>query len=324
MRERDKIESMNQKAASAGSHGFSQVILLGIVTILILAGAGGFLVFREKKMPTSQEITPPSVPNLTEPTSSQALPFSSTQLSDDDAFEVSPRTVAKPVPPKISPTPPLPPAIRKPVLAKKEAKTPVLKNLGVSFEPWDKNTNRAGAFIFLPAENKLFLEYGAEVPSSEGGTKILPTLEYRTAADADVFAAMDGIVTNITYEEITQDYSIHIQPELDSAWVLEHDHVSNLKVSKGDAVKAEDILGKAGTLGGELGRTEIMFWGPGLSSTRINTYCPFKYFAPELLSEYQQKALRHMKDWEEFKNNQNLYNEERHIFPGCAYETLLD
>lgn len=206
---------------------------------------------------------------------------------------------------------------------KKEATAPVLKNLGVSFEPWDKTTNRAGAFVFLQAENKLFLEYGAEVESPDG-KKTLPTFEYRTAKDADVFSTIDGVVTNITYEERTEDYSIHIQPELNSEWVIEHDHVSNLKISKGNTIKAGDILGKAGTLGGQLGRTEIMMWGPGLSKTRINTYCPFKYFDPGLLSEYKQKVTQHMKDWEEFKGNQNLYNEGAHVFPGCAYETLLD
>lgn len=210
-----------------------------------------------------------------------------------------------------APTPAPPPELK-----------PVLKNLGIRFEPWDKNTNRAGAFIFLPSENKVFLEYGAEVASSEGGTKILPTFEYRTASDADVFAAMDGVVTDVTYQDRNQDYAIHIQPALNSPWILEHDHVSNLKISKGDTVKAGDILGKAGTLGGDLGRTEIMLWSS--SAARPTTYCPFKYFDPQLLSEYQQKVLRHMKDWEEFKGNPNLYSEEKHLFPGCVYETLLD
>lgn len=204
----------------------------------------------------------------------------------------------------------------------KEDKAPVFKNLGVSFGPWDKSTNRAGAFIFLPSENKVFLEYGAEVKSSEGGVKILPTFEYRTVSDADVFAAIDGVVTNVVYQDKTQDYAIHIQPAPNSQWILEHDHISNLRISKGDMVKAGDILGKVGSLGGGLGRTEIMFWNS--SATRPLTYCPFKYFDPQLLSEYQQKVLRHMKDWEEFKGNPNLYDEEKHIFPGCAYENLLD
>ena len=175
----------------------------------------------------------------------------------------------------------------------------------------------------MPTENKVFLEYGVEVQGPDGA-KVLPTFEYRTAADADVFAASDGIITKIDYKPYNQDYSILIQSEMYGEWTLGHDHVSNIKVSEGDIVKAGDVLGKAGTLGGALGRTEIMIWGGPASLGRPLTYCPFKFFAPELLSEYQQKVTQHMKDWEEFKGNPNLYNEEKHLFPGCVYETLLD
>lgn len=197
----------------------------------------------------------------------------------------------------------------------------LFKNLGVNFEPWDKNTNRAGAFLFLASENKLFLEYGAEVPSPDG-IKILPTFEYRTAVDADVFAMIDGVITKVMFQADTQDYAIHIQPELNSQWVVEHDHVSNVKIFEGNTVKAGDVLGKAGTLGGQLGRTEIMFWTS--IGRRPLTYCPFKYFDPDLRSIYEEKVARHMKDWEEFKGNTGLYAEEKHIFPGCAYEKLED
>lgn len=298
---------MNQK-------GFSQIILLGIIAVLILAGAGRVLVFREKKVPSSEKMVRQEISfeDVTSPIEPTPTPAQSIQPSKPKTQpELKPKSV-----------PPPSPTMQESMPVKKEDKGPVLKNLGVSFEPWDKNTNRAGAFIFLQAENKVFLEYGVEVASSEGGTKILPTFEYRTAYDADVFAAMDGVVTNVIYHDRTQDYAIHIQPALNSPWILEHDHVSSLKISKGNAVKAGDILGKAGTLGGDLGRTEIMFWNS--SGVRPTTYCPFKYFDPQLLSEYRQKVLRHMKDWEEFKGNPNLYSEEKHIFPGCIYETLLD
>ncbi len=191
-------------------------------------------------------------------------------------------------------------------------KLPVLKNLGVNFEQ---------AFVFLPSENKLFLEYGAEV-SGPSGPKILPTFEYRTAPDAEVFAAMDGVVTNVTYQDRNQDYSIHLQPETNSPWILEHDHVSNPRVSKGDQVKAGDILGKVGKLDSNLGRTEIMLWDS--SGSRPMTYCPLLYFDLSLLSPYKQKIQQHMRDWEAFKGNSNLYNEEKHLLPGCAYENLAD
>ena len=209
-------------------------------------------------------------------------------------------------------------------IEKPSEKSIIIKNLGVSFEPWDKNSNRAGAFLFLQSENKVFLEYGIEVQSSQGGTKILPTFEYRTAKDADVFSAIDGVITKIEYQTQTQDYEILIQPETGSQWTLGHDHVSSIRVSEGDRVKAGDILGKAGTLGGELGRTEIMIWGGPSSQDRPLTYCPFKLFAPELLSDYQQKISRHMKDWEEFKGNSNLYDEGKHVFFGCLKETIFD
>lgn len=190
---------------------------------------------------------------------------------------------------------------------------PVIKNLGINFE---------SAFVFLQSENKLFLEYGAEVASSEGGTKILPTFEYRTAAGADVFAISDGIVRSVTYQDRTSDYQIHILPRENSKWTIEYDHINNPKVLVGNRVGAGDIIGKVGNLGGSLGRTEIMLWES--SPSRPVTYCPLKYFDQQLLLEYKQKILKHIKDWEDFKGNSNIYSEEKHILPGCAYESLLD
>ncbi|MBI2057366.1 MAG: peptidoglycan DD-metalloendopeptidase family protein [Candidatus Yanofskybacteria bacterium] len=189
---------------------------------------------------------------------------------------------------------------------------PVIKNLGINFDT---------AFVFLQSENKLFLEYGAEV-SGPSGPKILPTFEYRTAPDADVLAISDGIVQKVTYQNDTSDYEIHIIPSENSQWTIGHDHVNNPKVSVGNRVKAGDIIGKAGNMGGGLGRTEIMIWVS--EATRPMTYCPLKYFDPQLLDQYKQKIIKHMKDWEDFKGNSNLYNEQKHILPGCAYEKIAD
>lgn len=64
MQEWDKIELMNPYIRQAQYRkGFSQVILFGIIAVLILVGAGGFLVLRENKMPSSkttiqQEVSP--------------------------------------------------------------------------------------------------------------------------------------------------------------------------------------------------------------------------------------------------------------------------
>ncbi len=189
---------------------------------------------------------------------------------------------------------------------------PVIKNLGINFDT---------AFVFLQSEDKLFREYGAEV-TGPSGPKILPTFEYRTAKDADVFAISDGVVKQITYQNETSDYEIHVLPSENSQWTIEHDHVNNPKISIGNQIKAGDIIGKVGNLGGSLGRTEIMMWDS--SSSRPMTYCPLKYFDPQLVEQYKQKITKHMRDWEEFKSNPGLYNEDRHVLPGCVYEKLAD
>ena len=343
---------MDKKAVYVGRRGFSNIFIGIIIAIIFVGAAGTFLVSKrtvvpendrpsaEEELPVAQEkISSPLSPveNLVLPPTTGKKKETVTQGLGNLCFNEKEcvsfcgnnreicegycRGKAINLCRVLFP----PPSAQQ---LQEQSQAPIIKNLGVSFEPWDKNTNRAGAFIFLQTEEKLFLEYGLEVASSEGGTKILPTFEYYTAKDADVFAAIDGIITSISYKEQTQDYSIHIQPVPYSQWILGHDHVSSPKVSRGDTVKAGDILGKVGTwstngiLSDTLGRTEILFWrsSPPLQAS----YCPFKYFDPQLSSEYQQKISRHMKDWEEFKSNPNIYNEGEHIFPGCIYESLVD
>jgi len=243
-----------------------------------------------------------------------SVPTDGTKQQELVPGAISPPATSAPAPSPITITPQ---AVSPPL----SVQPPVLKNFGVRFEEWNKITGKAGSFLFLPAENKVFLEYGVEVMGPDG-PKILPTFEYRVARDSEVLAAIDGVITKLFYKDHTKDYGIHIQPSANSQWTLEHDHVNNPLVSEGATVKAGDILGKAGTLGGELGRTEIMLFAGG--SAGVTTYCPFKYLDPALKDIYREKILRHMKDWEEFKNNPALYNEESQVFPGCVQETILD
>ncbi len=199
---------------------------------------------------------------------------------------------------------------------------PVLKNLGVLFEPWDKNTNRAGAFIFKENEEKLFLEFGAEVRDAGGGMKILPTFEYRTAPDADVYSIADGTVTRVEYQEYFNDYEIILIPTGAPNWRIYQDHVKEVKVSTGQEIKAGQVLGKVGTANNNLGRTEISI-GKDTANGPVG-YCPFNYFDASLVSEYREKVSQFMRDWEEFKNNQSIYDEENHIARGCRYNALIE
>jgi len=198
-------------------------------------------------------------------------------------------------------------------------KQPVLKNLGVDFEAYNNETGRAGAFIFLKNEDKVFLEFGAEV-SGENGVKKLPTFEYIVAKDSNVYAIGEGIVTNIEYQDETQDYEIIIKPCIFSIWLIIIDHVLNLTISIGDKVVAGMIIGKPGTYTSLCGRVEIQIYN---METNLN-YAPFKLFDPTLRDEYEQKVWQLMDDWETFKNNISIYDQDSMIYAGCLYETMVE
>jgi hypothetical protein len=53
------------------------------------------------------------------------------------------------------------------------------------------------------------------------------------------------------------------------------------------------------------------------------SYCPFEFFDPDLIDEYQQQIAQLMADWESFKGDTEIYDEENHVCPGCRYESMV-
>jgi len=196
---------------------------------------------------------------------------------------------------------------------------PVLRNLGVDFAPYNPTTGKAGAFIFENSVDKVFLEFGAEV-SGEYGPKILPTFEYIVDPNANVYAVCDGVVVEVEFQTETQDYSIGIRPTANSIWLINHDHVLSPTVSKGDEVTAGQVIGKPGTQSQTLGRTEIMVVEE--TSGGEIAYASFKLFDSSLLDNYQQRVWQLMSDWENFKGDSSIYDENSMVYAGCLYERL--
>ncbi len=195
----------------------------------------------------------------------------------------------------------------------------VIKNLGVTFAPWDPATNRAGDFIFMANEHKLFLEFGAIVGTGDGGSKALPTFEYRIDKNASVFAIADGKVTRLVYQQDTQDYEIGTIYRYNSDWYIGYDHVKNPRVKLNAMIFAGDTLGLPGTWSGTLGRFEIM-----INNNRSKlSYCPFCCFDPTTVDLYEKLVLQHMLEWESFKNDTSLYDEKHHVYPGCCIESMV-
>lgn len=199
--------------------------------------------------------------------------------------------------------------------------TPLLKNLAVDFAPYDLRTGKAGAFRFTKAEEKMFYVFG-EVVNGSDGSKILPTFEYHIDMAAIVYAAADGYVDKVKYQEDSKDYEIIIMAEQTSPWGIVYDHVKNPAVEEKNNVTAGQKLGNPGTWNGGLGRTEIQVVKFGEGTTY--SYCPFNYFDPALIEQFKQKVETLMSDWETYRADSGIYNQSEDIFPGCPYESLKE
>lgn len=194
---------------------------------------------------------------------------------------------------------------------------PVLKNLLVNFDHWNPITNRAGDFLFVAAEEKVFLEFGAVVTGPEG-PKTLPTFEYRLSPDAAVVSPVDGTVKSIFFQPETGDYEIHLTSSPTSPFIVGVDHVTDLAVAEGDAVTAGQPLGKVGPFSLTLGRTELQVFN---FIEKLN-YCPFELFDPALAPAFRQKVTDLMADWETFKGDASIYDQAAMTAPGCDSATL--
>lgn len=198
------------------------------------------------------------------------------------------------------------------------ASKPVLSNLIIEFGKFDANTNTSGDFYFHDYDDKIFLEFGAEVDDGEGGSKILPTFEYRVKDDADVISPCDGWVTHLEFQDDSDDYELYIKTNALSLYSVSIDHITDLSVSVGQFVRAGDLLGKPGTWHQEgVGRVELdIFSGSGTH------HAPFAFFDSALKDDYEDEVWDFMEDWEDFKGDDSLYNEDDMLYAGCLYETL--
>lgn len=194
----------------------------------------------------------------------------------------------------------------------------VITGLGVNFAPHDPATDRAGDFVFTMSPNKVFLEFGAQVWSPDG-VKELPTFEYLLDPNADVMAITEGEIVRMVYQDDTDDYEIGARSTQDPEFYVGYDHIRSPTVGMGDKLVSGQVLGKPGTWDATYGRFEIMI----NSDVTGLSYCPFVFFDPALLVEYQQKVSQLMQDWEIYKSDTNIYDEASHVCPGCRYESMI-
>lgn len=194
-----------------------------------------------------------------------------------------------------------------------------IENLGVRFEPLNPTTHYAGDFYFDPGLTKVFWEFGARVKDVQGQIKELPHVSYVVPGDASVVAIAEGEVVRVQYQAESNDYEVAVRSMNDPSYDVMYDHLINLSVGLGNRVQPGDVLGTPRAwVGWVVGSVEIMI----VNRTTQLAYCPFAHFNASTRVAYQQKVVRLIGEWEEFKGDRTIYDEEAWVGPGCRYESM--
>ncbi len=201
---------------------------------------------------------------------------------------------------------------------------PVLKNLGVNIESWNRDTNRAGDFLFENknyVDNKIFTEFGHKIVNDRG-EKLLPEIGFNVPVGTKIVSPIDGIITDVKFYEPSQDYLISIKTDESSPWMVGFEHVYNLRINVGDNVLAGQELAEVSPSYGrtEFGNVEINVWTGGKN---IYKYCPFEFLDEPLKPIYERKLNQLANDWEEFIGS-DIYKQEDWVAPGCLLYNITE
>jgi len=191
-----------------------------------------------------------------------------------------------------------------------------LYNIGTNVEPWDKKTGMAGDVRFTGLkEHGAFFEYGAD----EGDGSLSPHPVFFLPLGSGVFSVSDGIVVSVNVIEYSGDYDVGVIPKQGSMWEIHYEHVINVRVKKGDRVKAGQVIADVTSepWSDEFGKWALMIIKKQLGPDDITNACPYEHFHASVKEEYQGKLSQLIEDWEDFVNNDSFYDEETWHSPGC-------
>lgn len=208
---------------------------------------------------------------------------------------------------------------------------PKIKHLGVNLDYYDPATNKAGDFVFTKATfssgmQMLFSDYGYVVPganTSTGQAKANPQPTFILPLGSQVFSLVDGEVFDVP-KLYSNDYSVQVRVE-GSDLVFETEHVINVKVKKGDRVKAGQVVGEVSGYDARnyngLGLVEIGVLKGGNPPSHL---CPFDYLDASIKDETLKKITAFKKAWEDYRGDSSIYNETEQAMPGCVTRNPIE
>lgn len=195
-----------------------------------------------------------------------------------------------------------------------------IKHLGVNLGAYDPQTNKAGDFEFTKEDmtfNMLFFDFGFTVPaSSAGAEKKNPQPTFILPLGTQVHSLVDGEVIDVP-KLYSNDYSVMVKGE-GSDLVFETEHVINVKVKKGDKVKAGDVIAEVSDYDAHnyagLGLVEIGVLKGGNPPSHL---CPFDYLDESIKDNTLKNIAALQKSWEEYRGDSSIYDESKVVIPGC-------
>lgn len=204
----------------------------------------------------------------------------------------------------------------------KSGPPPTTYNLGINFDD----------FLFIDSQlnfynNKIFLENG-DVLTGPGGPQIMPHPMYVLPPGIEVLSVTNGKVADIKYQAESNDYSLVIYPD-ESAWTIDYDHVTDIKVKKGDSVTAGQVIAHSPLATGYLGQYnlgffEIMIFEDTDSHENNLTVCLYNLLDDSVKSGLHDTIYQFVASWEKFKGDATIYDEQSWQSPGCIVNQIKE
>lgn len=123
------------------------------------------------------------------------------------------------------------------------SKPPQLQNLGLALD----------VTKFNPIPREAFFEFYGRIGDPNTGKRI-PNFEYRVLQSVEIIAPTSG---TIEVRETGIDQAIFLYPDDAEGWMINLDHLTQLRVATGDHVEAGQVVASPGVWSNSLGRTEL-------------------------------------------------------------------
>ncbi len=168
--------------------------------------------------------------------------------------------------------------------------------------------------------NSMWHDYGVK-DKKPGSGKPNPQTVFFLPGGTKITAMVDGEVVGMT-ELYSKDFGIMIAKDKQSKWRYEHEHVVKPRVKLGDKVKAGDVIAEVGAHTnyqyGGYGFFEIGLYRPHSNGVGGHEDCVFKFLDPSVKKDIEAKVTAFYKGWEDYRGDTTLYDEANNYSPGCA------